>query len=238
MRRTDRLFELIQLFRSGRTWRGEDLAAEMGVSVRTIYRDIETLVASGVPIEGARGVGYILRAPIFLPPLTLDASELAALQFGVAVAEQAGDADLARGAGRLRTKIQAVIPEERRRQDYLSGLTVRMPASAGLEDRLHTLRQAVARQLVLDLDYTDLGDQRTRRSVRPLNVEYWGHVWTTTTWCELRQAFRVFRVDRMIACHINGRVFAAEPGKRYRDYLKTFESSLSGPKAARISEQG
>lgn len=92
MRRTDRLLELIQCFRGGRTWRGEDLAHEMGVSVRTIYRDIATLIASGIPIEGAAGVGYVLRAPIFLPPLTLTVAEMGALNFALTLATRAGDA--------------------------------------------------------------------------------------------------------------------------------------------------
>lgn len=111
MRRTDRLFELLQLFRDGRTRRGRELAQKLEVSLRTIYRDIDTLVASGAPIEGELGVGYLLRAPIFLPLLTLTETELEALHLGVALVERSGDASLADAAMRPRAKIDAVLPQ-------------------------------------------------------------------------------------------------------------------------------
>ncbi|MHA1545135.1 MAG: helix-turn-helix transcriptional regulator, partial [Alphaproteobacteria bacterium] len=124
MRRTDRLFEIVQLFRGGRLWRGGDIATRLEVSLRTIYRDIDTLVASGVPIEGARGVGYILREPIFLPPLTLTTTELEALQLGMEMVRKMSDADLAEAAARLLTKIDAVLPGDRRGRDFLKSLSV------------------------------------------------------------------------------------------------------------------
>ena len=110
MRRTDRLFELIQIFRDGRLKLGRDLAARLGVSLRTLYRDIDTLVASGIPIEGERGVGYILREPIFLPPLNLSHIELEALEFAMELAKRSADHELSGAADSLLQKVHAVLP--------------------------------------------------------------------------------------------------------------------------------
>ena len=99
MRRTDRLFELIQILRDGRLHRGEDLAKTLGVSLRTLYRDMETLVASRIPVEGERGLGYMMTAPITLPPLNLTLEELEALHLGLAVVSKATDEDMQK-AGR------------------------------------------------------------------------------------------------------------------------------------------
>ena len=101
MRRTDRLFEIIQIISDGRLHLAREIAETLEVSVRTIYRDIETLVASGVPVEGERGVGYLLREPIHLPPLTLTAEELEALHFGMAVAKQSAEPALQKAAASL-----------------------------------------------------------------------------------------------------------------------------------------
>ncbi len=114
MRRTDRLFDLIQLIRDGRLHRAADLAERLEVSVRTIYRDMDTLVASGIPVEGERGVGYILRAPIFLPPVTLTLTELEALHLGVALVRKAADPELQQAASSLSDKIDQALPDTRR----------------------------------------------------------------------------------------------------------------------------
>jgi len=112
MSRNDRLFSLVQLLRDGNLHRAADLGAALGVSTRTIWRDMGVLQASGLPVEGERGVGYILRAPISLPPLILTADELAALQGFLAQAGAAGsDTALARGARSLAAKLAAVLPE-------------------------------------------------------------------------------------------------------------------------------
>ena len=98
MRRTDRLFELIQLLRDGRLHRGKDLAERLGVSLRTLYRDMDTLTVSGIPVEGERGLGYMMTAPITLPPLNLTLTELEALHLGLAVVSKAADEELQRAA--------------------------------------------------------------------------------------------------------------------------------------------
>ena len=113
MRRTDRLFELIQLLRDGRLHRGRDLAERLGVSLRTLYRDMDTIIASGIPVEGERGLGYMMTAPITLPPLNLTLTELEALHLGLSVVSKAADEELQRAAQTLSDKVDAVLPEDR-----------------------------------------------------------------------------------------------------------------------------
>lgn len=223
MRRTDRLFEILQLFRSGRLLLGRDIAERLEVSVRTVYRDIETLVASGIPIEGERGVGYLLREPVFLPPLTLTPEELRALHMGVEVVRQVSDPALARAAEGLLGKIAAVLPAGREAQSAEGNVAVytalHAAAAAAAGRQLGAMRRAVHDRQVLDIVYQRLDGTRSCRRVRPLQVEYWGHVWTCLAWCEQRDAFRLFRIDRIEACAPTGERFAREAGKTYPDYL-------------------
>ena len=111
MRRTDRLFDLIQVLRDGRLHKASDLADKMEVSVRTIYRDMDSLVASGIPVEGERGVGYILRAPVFMAPMALTPVELEALHLGAALVSQSADPELQRAAHQVLTKVDKAMPE-------------------------------------------------------------------------------------------------------------------------------
>ncbi len=223
MRRTDRLFEIMQLFRGGRHWLGRDIAERLEVSLRTIYRDIDTLVASGVPIEGERGVGYILREPIFLPPLTLTASEMEALHLGMEMVRQTADKEMAEAAGQLLVKIDAVLPSDRQGREHLDNLSIFTPGSNRDWSFLADLRRAIAARLVIEVDYISLKGEASSRRIRPLQCEYWGDVWTCTAWCELRNGFRVFRIDRITQCHPSGDVFTSEPGKTYKDYLAALE---------------
>ena len=219
MRRTDRLFEILQLFRGGHLLRGHEIAEKLEVSLRTVYRDIDTLVASGVPIEGERGVGYILREPIFLPPLTLTPVELRALHLGMEVLRQTADGDLASAAGVLLDKIGAVLPADRTMESHLRGISVYANQSAKGSRWLATLRAAVEERRIIEIDYLALDSRLSRRRIRPLQTEYWGPVWTCAAWCELRGDFRVFRVDRIQAAVATGDTFDPEPGRTYRDYL-------------------
>ena len=224
MRRSDRLFELILLFRGGRLWRGQDLADELEVSLRTVYRDIETLVASGIPIEGARGLGFLLRAPIFLPPMTLSARELEALNLGTELVSKSGDPELAAAAARLRRKIDTVLPAERQGQETVPGVAIHTREEEAPLALLPDLRRAIRASRVLEIGYRSLGDVTSRRRIRPLNLEYWGRVWTCTAWCELRDDFRVFRVDRIDGCRDTGELFSQVAGQSYGDYLARFDS--------------
>ncbi len=221
LRRTDRLFEIMQIFRSGNLCRGREIAERLEVSLRTIYRDIDTLVASGVPIEGERGVGYILREPIFLPPLTLTVAELEALHLGMEIVRQTAGHQMAEAAHNLLIKVDAVLPSDRQGRNHLADLSIYASAADKTLPHLAGLRSAITGRQVVEIDYMSLSDASTRRRIRPLQCEYWGDVWTCTAWCELRTGFRVFRVDCISKCAMTGETFQIEPGRSYEDYLST-----------------
>ncbi len=220
MRRTDRLFELVQILRDGRLHRAQDMADRLEVSVRTVYRDMDTLMASGLPVEGERGLGYMITAEITLPPLNLTMTELEALHLGMAVVGEAGDDELKAAAASLSSKIDAVLPEDRQAPPTGWGFAVYPFADAhkGFQ-HMPALRGAVrARQKVL-MEYTDLKGEISTRTVRPLELEYWGRVWTVTCWCELREDFRSFRVDRIETLQVLPALFVDEEGKTLADYV-------------------
>lgn len=225
MRRTDRLFEIIQIISDGRLHLAREIAETLEVSVRTIYRDIETLVASGVPVEGERGVGYLLREPIHLPPLTLTAEELEALHFGMTVAKQSAEPALQKAAASLLAKIDRALPSSRRADPEDWGFAVYPQETAvGGHPYLPVLRRAVRGKHKLRLLYRKPRDKLAEpRDVRPLQLEFWGWAWTLTAWCELRDDFRVFRVDRMEAAELLPETFKDEPGKSLGDYLRLME---------------
>jgi predicted DNA-binding transcriptional regulator YafY len=227
MRRTDRLFELLQFFRGGRLRRGADLAARLGVSLRTVYRDIETLIASGIPIESERGVGYILREPIFLPPLTLTIPELEALNLGMRLASVSADEDIGIAAQSLLDKIDAVLPSHLPRSDAKWSFTVYQSRKKEALSALPKLRLAIKGRLMTSIRYVALDEKISERWIRPLQVEFWGQVWTCAAWCEQRNDFRSFRVDRIKSCSAGPDVFPIEADKSLAAYLAKITSCKS-----------
>lgn len=220
MRRSERLSEIVEIVRDGRLHLARDLAEALEVSERTIYRDIGTLIASGVPIEGERGVGYLLREPIFLTPLALSLSELEALSLGMSIVQEVADTELQGAARMLHEKIASHAPNRRKTPDSWGfGLYEFERVRGGLE-HMPLLRRAIRDRLKVRLTYLSLSDELSERVIRPLQTDYWGRVWTCSAWCELRQGFRAFRIDRMTGCDVTGEVFAAEPGKTIEDYLR------------------
>jgi predicted DNA-binding transcriptional regulator YafY len=218
MRRTDRLFDLIQILRDGRLHKAAEMGERLEVSVRTIWRDMATLMASGLPVEGERGVGYILRSPITLPPMMLTAGELEALRLGVRLVAQGADPGLARAAQGLAVKIASVTPEPEglTTEDELFVFTGHETARAA--PHLPMLRKAVREKERLAITYIDPEGRESHRDVRPLQMEFWGRVWTLAAWCEARTGFRSFRVDRIMAVTPTGERFPDEPGRRLADY--------------------
>lgn len=219
MRRTDRLFDIIQILRDGKLHRAQDIADRLEVSVRTIYRDMDTLVASGVPVEGERGVGYMITEAITLPPLTLSVAELEALNLGMAIVAEAADPDLKAAAISLADKIDAVLPTQvvAEADAWKFAVYPFADAARGFA-HMPTLRAAIRARQKLRLVYTAKDGSVTTRVVRPLHMEYWGRIWTLTTWCELRNDHRVFRVDLIESAEALPELFVDEPGKTLADY--------------------
>ncbi|MDO9637405.1 MAG: YafY family protein [Pseudotabrizicola sp.] len=219
MRRTDRLFDLIQILRDGRLHRAGEMAESLGVSVRTIWRDMATLMASGLPVEGERGVGYILRAPITLPPMILTGAELDALRAGVRMVADGADPALARAARMLATKIASVTPAPPEAEDddlfmFTGKEANRAPAHVPL------LRRAIKARQRLTLTYIDPQGRETHRDIRPLALDLTGRVWSLAAWCDQRNGFRSFRVDRIMALAETGEIFADAPGRSLADYRR------------------
>ncbi|WP_108858442.1 YafY family protein [Ruegeria sp. Alg231-54] len=219
MRRSDRLFDIIQILRDGKLHRAQDIADRLEVSVRTIYRDMDTLVASGVPVEGERGVGYMVREQITLPPLNLTPAELEALNLGMAIVAEAADPDLKAAATSLADKIDAVLPTQvvAEADSWKFAVYPFADAARGLA-HMAPIRAAIKSRQKLRLSYRRIDGVLTDRVIRPLHMEYWGRVWTLTAWCELRQGFRVFRIDLIETILPLPEVFADEPGKSLSDY--------------------
>jgi predicted DNA-binding transcriptional regulator YafY len=224
MRRADRLFQIIQNLHHDRVVTARHLAEVLQVSERTIYRDIQDLSLSGVPITGEAGLGYRLMKGFQLSPLMFTEEELAALLLGARMVQVWTDPGLARAAHQAMAKIEHVIPEHLRpeleRQDIL---VPDFPVAAHVAETLAVLRTAIKQQHKVRFDYQREDGAPSHRTVHPLGLLYWGKLWTLVGWCELRDAFRHFRLDRMQQI-ANLRVpYESPPGRRLQDYLSHYE---------------
>ena len=184
---------------------------------------MDTLVASGIPIDGERGVGYLLRELVFLPPMTLSLAELEALHLGMAIVSEAADEELQDAAKTVLNKVSETV-SNRHKIPKTWGFGVYPFAQARL-GFTHTpkIRTAIRDSQVLRITYHSLDDKLTTRLIRPLQTEYWGRVWTCSAWCELKSDFRAFRIDRIETCEASGRHFVAESGKSLKDYIESIE---------------
>ena len=221
MRRADRLFDIIQILRRGKLIRARDLAEILEVSERTIYRDVRDLMSSGVPIEGEAGVGYLLREGYDLPPLMFDEQEIEALVLGARIVESWADPELAQAAADVIAKVEAVLPERLRR--HMEETALLAPANhyaLPIEVDPTALRRAVRQRQKVRFHYLDLEDRASERSVRPLALSFFGPVWLLVSWCELRDDFRSFRLDRMSRLEVLEETFRPERGKTIQDFFK------------------
>ena len=221
MRRADRLFEIIQHMRRKPTVRAGELGQALEVSERTIYRDIQDLMASGVPIEGEAGVGNVLKPGFDLPPLMFKEQEIETLVLGARMVESRGDSELAVAATDAIAKIEAVIPD--RLRSYMANTALLAPSSYGIEPikcDLADLRRAIRSQLKVEFRYTDVLHQKSERIVRPLSRAFFGPVWLLAGWCELREDFRTFRIDRMEKFKATSDRFRPERGKTLQEFLR------------------
>lgn len=225
MRRADRLFQIVQFLRGGRLVTARMLAERLEVSERTIYRDIADLASTGVPVEGEAGVGYIMRDGFDLPPLMFTRDEIVALTAGARMVRAWGGAAMARAAEEALVKIGAVVPDADRAR--IAQTQIHAPSTALSGDdrtRIDLIDKAVEGRAVLSIDYRDEQGENSRRTIRPLGLWFWGRVWTLVAWCELRDDFRSFRIDRIAAIGAAGRTFKPERGKLLADFYRRMEN--------------
>ena len=223
MRRADRLFQIVQYLRGGRLVTARALSDRLEVSERTIYRDIADLQASGVPIDGEAGVGYLMRDGYDLPPLMFSRDEVVALVAGARLTRAWGGASMARAAEEALTKIEAVLPDSvDLRADKIEIHAIAFEMTDQVRARIDELEQAVDQHRRLKLSYHDADARRTERTIRPLGLWFWGKVWTLVAWCELRNDFRLFRLDRIDSITA-GDGFKHEKGKTLTDFYRSME---------------
>jgi predicted DNA-binding transcriptional regulator YafY len=238
MRRADRLFRIVQLLRSGRLKTAHAIAERLQVSERTIYRDVRDLQLAGQPIEGEAGVGYTLRREFDLPPLMFTPEELTALVLGARLVKAWGGAENATAAGAALARIEAVLPPEL--ANSLDAILMYAPgfqmpqALRRLLDRVHA---ACAARRVLAFAYTRLNGEPSHRTVRPLALYCWSGTWTLVAWCEMREDFRVFRLDRIAQCEQLDRTFEQRRGQRLKDYLKRVHAEFGAANARHAADE-
>jgi predicted DNA-binding transcriptional regulator YafY len=218
MSRTARLLDLIQTLRRHRSpVSGAQLADELAVSLRTIYRDIQTLIAQGAPIVGETGVGYVLRPGFTLPPLMFTNDEIEALMLGSGMVARAADPALAKAARNALAKITAILPAGRSDEAGASGLLAG-PIQPAVIDcvNLAPIRNAIRTEQKIWIAYSDASEVPTERRIWPIALTFCARVRLLAAWCELRESYRHFRTDRITGF--------AEIGDRYprrrRDLIK------------------
>ena len=234
MRRADRLFQIVQHLRGGRLVTARQLSERLEVSERTIYRDIADLQSTGVPVEGEAGVGYLMREGFDLPPLMFTRDEIVALVAGARMVRAWGGAAMARAAEEALVKISAVLPEaERTRVDGTQIFVPQMNLTDDDRHRIDVIDNAVEAREILSVTYRDEMGQKTQRDIRPLGLWFWGKVWTLVAWCEMRDDFRMFRIDRMSTMEHAGRRFRPERSRTLADFFRLMELTRDAERPGR-----
>jgi len=221
MRRSDRLFDIIQRLRTARgPITAAALAADLDVTVRTVYRDVATLQARRVPIEGAPGIGYMLRRGFDLPPLMFTTEEIEAIAVGARLVARTGDPALQSAADSVLSKVTVVLPEALRAQ-LAQPLVFVSPSGAPIAEQVNlaTVRQAIRDERKLHIDYADETGARTRRTIWPIAVAYYVQATLLGAWCELRQDYRHFRTDRIAALRVLDERYPSDNGRLMAEWL-------------------
>jgi predicted DNA-binding transcriptional regulator YafY len=225
--RAERLLELLQVLRRKKyAARGRALADELGISLRTLYRDIETLRAQGAPIEGEAGVGYLLKPGFTVPPLMFTIEELEALMLGARWVLDRGDGRLGLSARNALAKIVAVLPPALAAELDSGSLRIAVKERPRIDDAiLRTLREAIRGDRKVTIVYSDSKAQATRRTIWPFALVFFDEVQLVSAWCEERGDFRHFRADRIGEC------VALETGypRRHQDLLAEWQESRGIP---------
>jgi predicted DNA-binding transcriptional regulator YafY len=226
MRRTDRLFDIIQTLRvAAHPMTAATIAEQLEVTVRTVYRDIATLQARRVPIEGAAGIGYVLRRGFDLPPLMFTADELDAIAVGARLVRRLRDPGLQDAADSVLAKITTILPDALRSgmldaPFFVSDGHAEAPQGIDLSD----VRYAIRETRKLRITYADVRGQRSNRTIWPIAMAYYVDATLIGAWCELREDYRHFRVERIITSTILDEMFSTDGGKLVQGWLAQRES--------------
>lgn len=222
MRKAERLNEIVHhLRRMHQAVTADTLAALFEVSPRTIYRDIQDLMDSGIPITGEAGVGYVIDKQYHLPPIMFDADEIEAIALGIGMVSNWTDAAFARKAKSAYEKIQAtltapMVHELTQISTFSAPSRYKIPWKVNFTE----VRECIRRKQFVTFSYLDLSDQVTERTIRPLALISFSPIWLLAGWCEMRQNFRNFRLDRISDFSVSPQRFRDEKGKALSDYLK------------------
>lgn len=226
MRRADRLFDIIQRLRTARgPTTAAALAEDLEVTPRTVYRDIATLQARRVPIEGEAGIGYVLRRGFDLPPLMFTVEEIEAIAVGARLVARTGDAALQDAAASVLSKVTVVLPDALRDQlasapIYVSANGAPVPESVDLS----VVRQAIRNEQKLGIEYADEKGTRTERIIWPIAVAYYVQATLVGAWCELRQDYRHFRADRISMLTVLDERYPSDNGRLMAEWLALLQS--------------
>lgn len=222
MHKAERLFNLVTLLRGRRTAITADAIAQvMEVSVRTIYRDIQALTLSGIPVEGEPGVGYVIRRDYQLPPLMFTPEEALAVAVGAKMVQAFTDPELAVAARQAEDKIRAILTEDLKlkleQQPYAIPI---MEEDAHHRETHLRLRRACERRQKIQVIYQSLDEQTSQRVLWPLGMVGWFGKWTLLAWCELRKDYRNFRFDRFEEINCLDEHYETSPTISLQHYLK------------------
>ncbi len=221
MRRADRLFQIIQILRRNKIVTAARLAEELEVSERTIYRDISDLLGSGVQIQGEAGIGYTLSTLYNFPPLMFSEEEVEALVLGARIVKKWADPKLANAAEDILVKVESVLPEGLKAKiKNLPLFSLNFEYSKTEMEHLRILRRATSRSIKVCILYKRGDGQTSERVIRPLCLAFTPPIWLLSAWCELRQDFRNFRLDRIEKLDVLEEHFEEEPGKSLEEFLK------------------
>jgi predicted DNA-binding transcriptional regulator YafY len=224
MRRADRLFDIIQTLRGAKgPMTAAQIAERLEVTPRTIYRDIATLQARRVPIEGAAGLGYLLRRGFDLPPLMFTAEEIEAILVGSLLTRRTGDPGLKIAADSVLSKVAAILPTAL--QDHLTSPSFFVSEHGASEPTIANLtlvRRAIRNRNKLEIDYADRQGELTKRRIWPMAVAYFVEVTLICAWCELRSDYRHFRADRIRSLKVSEETFSTNDGKLMTEWPEWF----------------
>lgn len=230
MRKSERLLQLLVLLRGRRrASTANELANRLQVSERTIYRDIQSLLLSGVDIVGEAGVGYCLQPGSGIPPLMFNEKELEALVLGIRLVKGWADDELCAAASTAQDKIKAVLPPQIQ-QVHEHKLTKYLVPDTNRQSHVkfsEVIRSGIDSNTVVEIEYRDEKEKASTRQVKPLGLMFWGAKWTLVAWCKLRDDYRLFRLDRIANAKLTEEAFNTSASCNFEHYVQRFAPDIS-----------